>query len=379
GAALRDLRAAERLDPGAARPAELLGDVNFEMGRFARAAESYQAYVARDDRSPRVFYKLGLTRFRAGDAAGALQPLGQAIALDARLPEAHYVLGLCLQALQRHREAIAELEAALTLSPGLVVVREELAGAYSRAGRTRQAVEQLEAIADLEPDRPERQAVVALAWARGGRTDAAVNLLGRAAERNPDHTSVFLALGRIWLDVAEPRRDRVAIGKALAALEPLARRPAASSEALALYGRALLVSGDAVRAEAVLRQASDVFPIRLEALIWHANAAERLGRMTVARQALRRWSVLAADAAPDRSSMLERLAALDLRAGDPQAARDTLVLAVDAPGARPSAFAALASLALSRGARDEALTAVTRGLTAFPQDPALQALARRLR
>ena len=59
GAAIRDLRTATRLDPAAIRPAELLGDLNYGLERFSRAAESYQACVRLDDRSPRILYKLG--------------------------------------------------------------------------------------------------------------------------------------------------------------------------------------------------------------------------------------------------------------------------------------------------------------------------------
>ena len=42
------------LDPTAPRPLELLGDVNAAMGRQAGAIEQYQAYLAIDDRAPRV-------------------------------------------------------------------------------------------------------------------------------------------------------------------------------------------------------------------------------------------------------------------------------------------------------------------------------------
>ena len=59
GAAIRDLGAATRLDPAAIRRAELLGDLNYGLERFRRAAESYQACVRPDDRSARFLYKTG--------------------------------------------------------------------------------------------------------------------------------------------------------------------------------------------------------------------------------------------------------------------------------------------------------------------------------
>ena len=57
-AALKDLRRAADIDPGAPRALELLGDVNYSLLRYGRAADSYGAYIRLDDRSPRVLYKL---------------------------------------------------------------------------------------------------------------------------------------------------------------------------------------------------------------------------------------------------------------------------------------------------------------------------------
>ena len=64
-AAERDLRRAWRLDPTATRPLEELGDVHFELRNYARAADRYADYIAIDDRSPRLLYKLALARYRA--------------------------------------------------------------------------------------------------------------------------------------------------------------------------------------------------------------------------------------------------------------------------------------------------------------------------
>ncbi len=379
GAALRDLRTAARLDPAAPRPQELLGDVNYDLGRYARAVEAYRAFVAIDDRSPRVLYKLGLSLYLSGDIQAAPASLRQAIAQDADLVEAHYVLGLSLRDAGQTRQAIDAFQDAVRLNSSFVPAREELAGIHAAAGRTRQAVEQLEAIAALEPDRPERQTAVAMAYARSGRTDSAVNVLGRAAERYPDNTAVFLALGRIWLEAAEPRRDRMALRKAAEALEPLARRPGASSEALALYGRVLLVSGELAAAEAVLREATLVLPVRLEALAWHADAAERLGRLAVARESLERWTVLASEAAAGRAAQFERLGDLQVRLGDRAAAVRALRQAVQVAGAPASAWLALIRAQTAIGDTAGAAASAERAASLFPRDAVILALARRLR
>ena len=52
-----------------------------------------------------------------------------------------------------------------------------------------------------------------------------------------------------WLDAAASSHDRVAITKALQALQPVTSRASAPSDALALYGRAQWLSGDSAGAE----------------------------------------------------------------------------------------------------------------------------------
>ncbi len=215
GAALRDLRAAARLDPAATRPLELLGDINASLERYANAAESYEAFVRLDDRSPRVLYKLGLARFRLGQAQAALAPLTLAASNDdpsaglkpAEIAATHYLRGLCLRGLNQPSEAATALEAAIRLDPGLTAAREELADVCTALRRDKEAATQLEALAAFEPARVERHVAVALAYARGGQHDLAVLTLRRAAADRPESNNLFTAIGRIWLEVADVQHD----------------------------------------------------------------------------------------------------------------------------------------------------------------------------
>jgi cytochrome c-type biogenesis protein CcmH/NrfG len=103
---------------------------------------------------------------------------------------------------------------------------------------------------------------------------------------------VYAAIGRIWLEVAESGRDRVALDKALEALAPMADRPGATSDTLTLYGRALFLSGDVAAAEAVLRQAVERFPVAPRAFSYLAEAARRQGHVAAARDAEARHAAL---------------------------------------------------------------------------------------
>jgi tetratricopeptide (TPR) repeat protein len=312
-AALRDLRQAAALDRSAPRPVELLGDVNVAMGRYERAAEHYRTFTALDDRAPRVLYKLALTYYRNGQSELAIEPLRDAVAIEEPFAEAHYLLGLCLRDRGQDEDALEALTRALEINPAFAAVREELAHLHAAAGRSREAIEQLEALAALEPGRPERLVNVGLAYARLGRTDAAILTLGRAAERYPEASIVYTALGRVWLETAE-RGDRVALGKAVEALQPVAATASASGEALMLYGRALFLSGQGEAAARALQASVGKEPVDPMAFRYLADAAERLGRAADARDALRRHVTLMNENDVEPATR-ERLARLDRRFG----------------------------------------------------------------
>ena len=309
-AALRDLRQAAALDPTAPHPVELLGDVDAAMGNHARAAEHYRSFTQLDDRSPRVLYKLGLAHYRSGRAADAMAPLQQALNLDSRFAEAHYLLALCFRSQSDDKGALAALGRAVEIDAAFIEAREELADIYERTGQRQRAIEQLEALAALEPAQGERLIGVGLAYARWGRTDAAIVTLGRAAERFPDRADVYVALGRVWLDVAERGNDRAALAKALDALQPHAIDAEASTDALALYGRARLLFGDAPGAERALLRAVAKTPVDPLSYRYLADAAERLGHAAQAHDALVRYAALVDDPDTD-AAVSQRLARLE--------------------------------------------------------------------
>jgi tetratricopeptide (TPR) repeat protein len=290
-AALRDAREAHALDPTAPQPIEFLGDIHSTMGRYDEAIGFYHQYLQLDDRGTRVLYKSALAHVRAGRAGDAIAPLRRAIELDGRSAEAHSLLGLALRAAGRNEEALRELRRAVALDGALIAAREELASLYLARGRSRDAVEQLEAIAALEPA-PGRFVDVGLTLARFGQRDAAIATLGRAAEKHPDSPAVLAALGRVWLEAGVAEEDSAALRKAMSALQPLARRPDATSEALTLLAEALLMSDQVTEAERTLQQAITRQPVEPAAYRHLADIARRRGRPAMAREADARYAAL---------------------------------------------------------------------------------------
>jgi tetratricopeptide (TPR) repeat protein len=377
GAALRDLRQSSDNDPSAPRPLELLGDVNVGLGRFDRAMERYERYVALDERNPRVLYKLGLTRYRAGRLSDALEPLQQATVLDPRMAEAHYVMGLVHREQGRTTVARRDLEQAVKLGPGLFNAREALAEVYVAEGNHGRAIEQLEVLAALEPASADRLVAVGLAQSRAGRIEAAILTLGRAIDRFPDAPNGYAALGHIWLTTALTRGDRIALNKAVEALRQAAAKPGATSETLTELGRAWMLSGENSAAERVFRQALSRLPVPAEAYLHFATVTQRGGRIQDARDSLLKYAALIGDARP-MVSVASQIADLSLRLGEPLVAVRWLNRAVDESGPNAALLARLAQAAIKAGDFERARSAITEGLRAAPDDPDLLELKKRL-
>ena len=376
--ALRDLREAVTIDPSALIPLELTGDVNVALTRSERAVERYEAYIALDERNPRVLYKLGLARYRAGRIDEASDPLQQAIRIDPGLGDAYYVLGLVQRDQNQLAHARASLEHAARLSPaGQTAAREALADVYALDGDHSKAINQLEALAALDPTRAERLIALGLAQARAGREDAAVTTLGRAVERFPDAPQVYAALGEVWLTIAQRRGDHVALNKALEALGLAASRPDATSDTLAALGRASLLAGDVRGAERALRQAVSRVPVPPEAYLQLADVTVRDGRIQDARDSLVKYATLIGDERP-MAAVATRIGDLSMKLGDAALAVRWFDRAMDEAGPTTALQMRLADAALRAGNVPRASQIINEGLAADPGHPGLLQLKRRL-
>jgi tetratricopeptide (TPR) repeat protein len=219
-----------------------------------------------------------------------------------------------------------------------------------------------------------------LAYARAGRTSQAVLTLSNAAERFPDTSLVYLALGRVWLQAAQARDDRIALSKAVEALEAALTAADPSSEALALFGRAVYLSGDVEAAEQTLLEAVDRMPVEPIAFVYLADAAERLGHTGAARDALVSYRALlpGSDQTVDRLAPPARIADLAMKSGDPATAARWYRHAADASPANARTLRQLVTAALQAGDPSVARPAVERALQLRPSDPGLLALKKRL-
>jgi tetratricopeptide (TPR) repeat protein len=378
-AAIRDLRQASAIDPAATRPLEELGDAYLAdtPHRYGSAAERFQEYVRLDNRAPRVLYKLAFARYNEGHSVEAIDALQKAIVIDDRFAEAYYLLGLCQRDAQHFDAARTALERSIELQPALLQAREELAELYGALGQTENRLTQLGALSVLDPG-PSREVTLGLAFARAGQPDRAVLTLGRAAERFPDHRYAYVALGRVWLEIAQARGDRVALSKAIEALQGAVGSDD-SSEALTLFGRALLMAEDEETAERMLQDATQKQPVEPLAFYYLADAADRLGHYAVARRALLDYEVLRGDEADARrrNALTTRLGDLSLKMNEPAAAATYFLRAAD--GTDASLLARAADAQMRAGDKEAARATAAKALEKDPTNALGLTVSRRAR
>lgn len=375
-AAFRDLRRAAELDPTAPRVFEWLGDVQLDLGRFARAAERFEESLRLDDTQSDVHYKLAVARYREGRAGAAVAPLRRAVELAPAHAEAHYLLGLCLRDLSRLDEASEALATATRLAPGQLAVREARADVFQARGDVARAVDELNALAALEPERPERAVAVAAAYARAGRHDAAVLSLSRAAERFPSAAVVFSTLGSVYLRTAEAG-EGTALANAIEALTRAVELDTSSAAAWTSLGIARLRAGDPAGAERDLRESLTHPPVPPETYRALADVYERSGRLSEASDALAKFAALAAGT-PAAAAVTPRVGDLWMGAGDPHRAAYWYDRAAGELGPSPGLWLKRAEAERSRGDADRARSFVREGLAFDPRHTGLLDLERRL-
>ena len=262
----------------------------------------------------------------------------------------------------------------------MLPAREELADLYREQGRPEDELRELRALSALD-DQLHRHLAVGLAEARAGQFAAATRTLSAAAEANPADSRVLIATGRVLLAEAEHTADRRTVLRALAVLERALGGTARRSEGLALYGRALYLSGDVLAAERILQEALSTSPIDQEAFGFLTDAAEQASHPAIARAALLDLDAIQGNTASveERGQRARRIGALSLALGDPKAAVRYLTQAADSAPPNAATLGLLARAKWQSGDPDGARTALGAAIALSESDPDLRRLARTIR
>ena len=182
----------------------------------------------------------------------------------------------------------------------------------------------------------------------------------------------------MWLEIAQARNDRVALSRALGALEGAAGRDDGSRRSRC--SGALLMTPDLETAERILQEATEKMPADRLAFYYLADAAERQGHWTIARRALLDYHALRGDETDARRRAAEsaRLGDLSMKLNQPGAAATYFLHAADDSPSDATPLARAADAQLRAGDLDSARATITNALAKDPANPVALAVARRL-
>jgi Tfp pilus assembly protein PilF len=178
-----------------------LGVALRDRGQPDEAIKEYRAAIKLDPKNAKLHSNLGNALLDRGQPDEAIREHRAAIELDPKLAPLHYNLGNALFDQKQLDEAIREYRVAITLDPKLAVAHGALGQALLQLGRFVEAREAMRRCLDLPAGEPLRPVVTRLLqqYERSIALDqrAAALLKGEAKAKNP---SELLKLGRFCLD-----------------------------------------------------------------------------------------------------------------------------------------------------------------------------------
>ena len=193
-----------------------------------------------------------------------------------------------------------------------------------------------------------------------GRNDEAIEAVGLALEQDPNLPDAYLRLGELWLEEGMLRNDRVALEKAVTALESVVMMDSENGRAALALGRAYLAVGNEVTAFEELQRAAEATPLQADAHQVLGDLYLARGDFTEAATAYHVYLKLA-DKSP---TVLERLGDTYVAMGNPTAAAETYTeLAALVPN-RVTPFIKVARAYLDIGELASARRACEQGLLA---------------
>jgi tetratricopeptide (TPR) repeat protein len=204
------------------------GNLLYDAGDFAGAADCYRQSIAADPRFADAHNNLGQALRRQRRLDEAKTALEQAVAVAPRLAIAHANLGGVLKELGDATGAVASLRLALEIFPGLENARLELAHLEFLAGDCESARRTLLQGFALVPASANLHFFLGNLDREEMRPEEGLRNYERALALDPTHAEAELGLARVLMDLGEWERARAVFESACARPDPLEARIAQS-------------------------------------------------------------------------------------------------------------------------------------------------------
>jgi putative PEP-CTERM system TPR-repeat lipoprotein len=216
-AAIPELEAALKKDPGQIQAGTALASLHLQLGHATKAVAVAEALVKRHPGQPGLLYLLGTARGRAGDAKGSRQVLEQAIARDAAFAAPQIELARLDLDAKAYDTALARLKAVLAKDGGNVDALTTMGLLQARRGRIEEARGWLAKADDHSgPEQLDAGMRLVEFELATGHTDAAREALKRLTNKAPEALRVLVMQARVLLAGGDAAGARTALTRASA-------------------------------------------------------------------------------------------------------------------------------------------------------------------
>ncbi len=155
--AIEQYQKALKLDPRHLPSLYRIAMIQVQTREYAKATESWRAYVRESGGSPTAYSNLGFCHELAGQPSAAEEAYRQGIAKDSHNVPCRVNYGLMLVRLGRTNEAIVQLQAVLPPAQ----VHYNLGSVYEQLGKRQQAKDEYRQAAQLDPNLVQAKAKLA--------------------------------------------------------------------------------------------------------------------------------------------------------------------------------------------------------------------------
>jgi protein O-mannosyl-transferase len=300
--AIREFRAAIRIEPRYVEAHNNLGIALLDAGRIEEAIAEYQEALRLRPGFAQAHNNLGNAFAQSGRLADGIAELREALRLQPDYPDAELNLGIALQQVGQMAEAIGRYQRALRLQPDYADAHDDLGNALLASGRVPEAMEQFHQALRLDASDPEAHNSLGNALAESGRLPEAIAQYRAALQRRPAYPEARRNLGDA---LAEAGQVAEAIDQYRAAIR---LRPA-YAQAHESLANAFVRSGRAGEAVPEYEEALRLNPADPEAHNNLGGALAQLGRLPEAGRQFEAALRLKPDYADARRN-LERLRGL---------------------------------------------------------------------
>lgn len=189
------------------------GMANEEM--YAPAEAALQTALELNVELGEAYASLGHLNYRQNNLKEAGRNFDQALQLTPNYAELHRWYSLLLAELGRWEESINWRASAVELDPMSAELRRSYATALRQEGRIEEALEQLEIALEIDPDFVGAlDAIATIQWQIYGHLDTAAQGYHQLIAQNLNHSSNFVWLAQLYLDLGDPDRARKLLDRA---------------------------------------------------------------------------------------------------------------------------------------------------------------------